>query len=146
MSETEKLFRKYKNSLISKLGRDALYSDVLEDVAKTFFGTRFKGVFSQDEKFEKKTGYYIINTDTKKGKGIHWIALYLTSKTAYIYDSFGRSPNKLIPHLVKHLADRKIVSSDKDQEQKGLSQVCGHLSISWLRIVKEKGIKKAIKI
>jgi hypothetical protein len=56
---------------------------------------------------------------------------------------------KLVPHLVKHIAKsgRKIVSSDrKDKEQRGLSVICGHLSLAWLAVVKDLGVRAAIKI
>ncbi len=32
-----------------------------------------------------------------KGIGIHWTALILTSKTAFIYDSFARDPKTILP-------------------------------------------------
>jgi hypothetical protein len=147
--QAEKLFLRYKTKYISKLGRHALNNSEIDTLAQTIYGTRYKGSFAQDEKFELKSGFYIINTDIAKGPGIHWISLYLTPKTSYIYDSFGRDPKTLVPHLTKRLtkAKRKIVSSDRtDKEQRGLSIICGHLSLSFLSVAKDLGVRSAIKI
>lgn len=147
--KAEKLFRKYKTQYITKLGRHALDNMEIDTFAKSKFGTRYKGSFAQDEKFELKSGFYIINTDIKTGPGIHWISLVLTPKTAFIYDSFARASKDLVPHLVKRLtkAKRKIVCSDRsDREQRDSEIVCGHLSLAFLTVAKELGIRAAIKI
>ena len=145
--KAEQLFGKYARKYINKLGRHPLDNMEIDTLARSVLGTKYKGCYAQDEKFELKPGYYIINTDVKKGPGVHWISLVLTPKTAYVFDSFARDPKKLVPHLVRRLSSRKIVSSDrKDKEQKDLSVVCGHLSISFLKVSKELGIRYAIKI
>ena len=121
----------------------------IDTFCKTLFGIKYKGIFSQNQKFEFKPGYYIINTDLKTGPGVHWIALVLTKTNAYIYDSFARNSNKLVSHLVKRLklAKYTIINSDpRDREQKETEIICGHLSIAWLSVVKELGIRMAIKI
>ena len=145
--KAENVFRLYKAELISKLGRKALNSDTIDKYGKLLFQSKYRGSFAQNKKFEKKSGYYIINTDLESGKGIHWVSLILTAKTAYIYDSFGRDPKKLLPHLIQHLAKYKIVSSDrKDSEQKGDSAICGHASLAFLLVAQKLGIRSAIKI
>lgn len=147
--QAEKLFLRYKTKYISKLGRHALNNSEIDTLAQSIYGTRYKGSFAQDEKFELKSGFYIINTDIAKGPGIHWVSLVLSPKTAHIYDSFGRDPKTLVPHLTKRLtkAKRKIVSSDrKDREQKDPEIICGHLSLAWLTVAKELGVKAAKKI
>lgn len=147
--QAEKLFLRYKTKYISKLGRHALNNSEIDTLAQSIYGTRYKGSFAQDEKFELKSGFYIINTDIAKGPGIHWVSLVLTPKTAYVFDSFSRDPKTLVPHLTKRLtkAKRKIVSSDRtDKEQRGLSIICGHLSLSFLSVSQDLGIRAAIKI
>ena len=147
--QAEKLFLRYKSKYISRLGKHALNNTEIDTFAKSIYGTRYKGSFAQDEKFELKSGFYIINTDLKQGPGIHWISLVLTPKTAYVFDSFSRDPKTLVPHLTKRLtkAKRKIVSSDRtDKEQRGLSIICGHLSLSFLSVSQDLGIRAAIKI
>jgi hypothetical protein len=146
-TKVENIFRLYKNELILKLGRKALSNDTIDKYGKLLFQSKYKGCYAQNEKFELKQGYYIINTDIASGKGIHWIALILTAKTAYIYDSFARDPKKLLPHLLQHLTKYKIVSSDrKDKEQRGDSAICGHASLAFLLTAQKIGIRSALKI
>ena len=145
--KAENVFRIYKNELIQKLGRKALNNDTIDKYSKLLFQSKYKGCYAQNNKFELKQGFYIINTDLESGKGIHWISLILTAKTAYIYDSFARDLKKLLPHLLQHLANYKIVSSDrKDKEQIGNSQICGHNCLAFLLTTQKLGIKSAIKI
>ena len=146
-TKIENVFRIYKNELIQKLGRKALNSDTIDKYSKILFQSKYKGCYAQNEKFEKKSGFYIINTDLEKGPGLHWIALILTAKTAIIYDSFSRDPKKLLPHLLQHLVNYKIVSSDrKDVEQRGSSSICGHASLAFLLTTQKLGIRSALKI
>ena len=147
--QAEKLFLRYKTKYISKLGRHALDNTEIDIFAKSIYGSKYKGSFAQDEKFEFKSGFYIINTDVAKGPGEHWIGLVLTPKTAYVFDSFSRDPQKLVPYLTKRLtkAKRKIISIDRtDKEQRNIEIVCGHLSLAFLSVAKDLGIKAAIKI
>jgi hypothetical protein len=146
-TKIENVFRIYKNELILKLGRKALSNDTIDKYGKLLFQSKYKGCYAQNEKFEHKQGYYIINTDIASGPGLHWTALILTSKIAYIYDSFSRDPKKLLPHLLQHLKNYKIVSSDrKDKEQRGDSATCGHNCLAFLLTAQKIGIKSAIKI
>ena len=147
--KAESLFKKYKKKYISKLGMHALDNFEIDTLCNTLFMIKYKGIFSVNEQFELKPGYYIINTDVKKGPGVHWIALVLTKKTAFIFDSFARNPTKLVSYLTRRLklAKYKIVNSDqKDKEQGNLELICGHLCISWLSVVNKMGVKSAIKI
>ncbi len=143
----ENVFRLYKNELLQKLGRKALSNDTIDKYGKLLFQSKYKGCYAQDTKFEKKVGFYVINTDLEKNAGIHWVSLILTAKTAYVYDSFGRDPKKLLPHLLQHLKNYKIVSSDqKDKEQRGDSAICGHNSLAFLLVAQKLGIFSALKI
>ena len=145
--KAENVFRLYKNELIQKLGRKALNNDTIDKYSKLLFQSKYKGCYAQNNKFELKQGFYIINTDLESGKGIHWVSLILTPKTAYVYDSFARDLKKLLPHLIQHLKNYKIVSSDrKDSEQKGDSQICGHACLAFLLVAQKLGIRSALKI
>ena len=143
----EKSFKNPKNQYIKKLGLHALDTAEIDLIGKSVFGTQYRGCYAQDEKFELKSGYYIINNDLAKGPGEHWVGLYLTAKTAYFYDSFARDAKKLVSVLVKRLKPRRIVNSDrKDKEQKNAEIICGHLSLAWLTVIKESGVRAAMKI
>ena len=155
MNETkiEKEFRKYKNQYIRLLGNHALDNSEIDDVCNSLFGNKYKGSHPVDSKFQMKPGYFIINTDVASGPGIHWLGLYTTGKTAYIYDSFARDPDKTIPILMKRLrrAKYKIKFDTKDKEQRAtyknrMTVICGHACISWLLCIHKFGIRAAMKI
>jgi hypothetical protein len=149
--EAEALFKKYTKKYIAKLGRHALSNTeidmIMKQTKKISSPHNYRGCFAQDETFLLKNGLYVINTDLMLNPGIHWIGMYLTAKTAYFYDSFGRKAQALVPHLIKRLKERKIVNSDrKDKEQKNSEIICGHLTMSFLQVVKDLGVRAAIKI
>lgn len=155
-----RLFNTFKQQLLAVLGNKATNSKQLEIVSKTLFGDKFIGVYAQD-KAKLDSGYQIINVGLAGSGGTHWVGLYIPKKgskfpketfrvrnTAYIYDSFGRKASKLLKKLTKYLKDSgyKIVNSDRDHEQRGNSEVCGVLVISWLAVIDQLGIKKALLI
>jgi hypothetical protein len=76
--------------------------------------------------------------------GTHWCAVVKNKNTYYIYDSFARTSRRLLPVFSK---GRLVIDSDtSDQEQFGSSEICGQLCLSFLQVVKEHGIRNAIKI
>ena len=146
--QIEKKFYLYANKIIKKLGTRATSDSQLNIEGKLLFGNKFKGCYSQDSKHTYTNGFYIINTDLESGGGVHWITMVVCAKNAYIYDTYGRPSSKLLSHLVKKLKQRNIKhhDSDKDVEQSKTSQICGPLCLAWLCIVKELGVKSAMKI
>ena len=155
MNETkiENEFRKYKSRYIRLLGNHALSNDELDDVCKPLFGSKYRGTHPVDSKFPLKPGMFIINTDIASGDGVHWQGMVLSKTTAYIFDSFGRDPDKTIPILMKRLrrAKYKIKFDTKDAEQRATYKnkmvlTCGHSCISWLLCVHKFGIRAAMRI
>lgn len=150
--EIEKLFRKYKNVLILKLGKIPLTTDMIDKECRNLFGIKFVGAFAYDENFPiKNNKYYIINTDSKNSSGEHWISIITKPTRVYVYDSFARNPKKLIPLLTKKFKNKKIIFDLKDAEQIPIVNgkqtiVCGHNCIAFLRIAHELGIRSAMKI
>ena len=146
MAEPNKLFKKYKRRFINKLGRKSTYNDQLDALGGGEF-KRWNGVHSQD-RYVDKPGFQILNTDISGGEGDHWVAAYRTPKQLYIYDSFGRPTNKLLRGLNRRMSGNgiKIVDADYDPEQKGDSEICGCLALSWLCVVRDLGIREALKI
>jgi hypothetical protein len=145
--KAEALFRRHKKKLVVKFGVHALTTVEIDSYCKKAFQSKWRGCFAQDEKFDIKPGYYIINNDVCSGFGIHWVSLVITPKMAYIYDSFARDNKTLLKHLTKRLSHKKIVNADrKDKEQKVSEIICGHLSIAFLLVANEIGIRSAIKI
>ena len=152
-AKIEKEFRKYKSQYIRLLGNHALSNDELDDVCKALFGAKYRGSHPVDSKFQMKPGMFIINTDIASGDGIHWQCLVLSKTTAYVFDSFNRSPEKTIPILYNRLrrAKYKIKYDKKDAEQRAtyknkLVVTCGHACISFLLCAHKFGIRAAMKI
>jgi hypothetical protein len=143
-------FHTYKKQIINILGKDALVGNKIQDTGNKLFGSKFRGVFAQNEKSLdiSKTGYYIINTDILGKPGTHWVALYITPKTVYIFDSFGRKSHNLLPHLVSkaHKQNKKIIDTDHDRDQSDTSNICGQLCLAWLMVVKSMGIRGALLV
>ena len=152
-SAIEKEFRKYKSRYVRLLGTKAIDNEEIDTTCSSLFGSKYRGTYPVDAKFEVKPGYYIINTDKATGDGIHWIGCYATKKTFYIFDTFARTPDKLVPILTRRLqAKFTIKTSDrKDKEQKAfyrnkMTETCGQASIAWLHCVHKHGIRSAMKI
>ena len=143
----ESLFRQYKKKIIQELGRKALDDLQINNICKELLGKKFKGVFAQD-KLPNTTGFMIVNTDSSKkinSTTCHWVGIYSTPKTIYIYDSFGRKTKNVLP-LIYNNTKKKIVESYNDAEQWGYTELCGHLSICFLCVANDLGIRKALTI
>ena len=128
-----KLFIEYKKELVMRLGKKALYDDVITREATKMLGDKYLGTFSQDTIRLDKPGYVVMNVDTVKQDGSHWVGLYITTKTVYIYDSYGRHSEKLLPLLEKQIDKKKLSSIDSCHlaEQFGYkSEIYGHLSLA----------------
>ena len=77
--------------------------------------------------------------------GSHWVAIYTTAKTFYIYDSFGRHTTNLLP-ILNHKLNTKKVKHHTELNKFGTTEICGQLCLAWLCVVKKYGIKKAMTI
>ena len=111
------------------------------------FGDKYIGTFAQD-KLPMTSGYFIVNVDTSKRINTdkaHWLGIYQTEKCMYVYDSYGRHTRFILP-IVFNKTKKKIVDSKHDPEQYGYTELCGHLSMAWLCVVKDLGIRKALTI
>ena len=145
--EANRAFALNKKKMVELLGTKAQFSDVLDRVGRALFGARFKGVYAQHQPTYGKQGYYIINTDTS-AKGEHWVAVCITQKTAYVFDSFGRQTKNILKHLYKKVRaqGKSMVDADYDKDQSETSAVCGQLCLAWLLVAKHHGIKAALLI
>ncbi len=146
-----KIFNKHKKRLIKSMGIKSTTDRQLNIIGNQLFGNQYLGTFSQDNlpfhKVKSNT-FAIINTDTAGKSGVHWVALYFTSKTAYIWDSYGRSSRKLLPVFTKQLKTHKFkfIDSDPDADQSKKSEICGQISLAWMLTIKEVGIVNAMKV
>ena len=100
-------------------------------------------------KVSYKQGYQIVNTSSSKQRGLHWVALYVTARTVYVFDSYGRPSSNLLKTLTRQAKKQnlRIVDSDPDMQQIGYSsETCGHMTLAWLQVVKDLGIRKALLV
>jgi hypothetical protein len=142
-----KLFKRHKKTFIRQLGKGALDDSQLDALGKEMLGKKYIGTFAQDE-MPNRSGYMIVNVDTSKKINTdkaHWVAIYQTPKTLYVYDSFGRLTQNVLK-LISKKTKKKIVDSKHDPEQYGFTEICGHLAMAWICVVRDLGIRKALTI
>lgn len=150
-SPERQLFNAYKHVLIKHLGDQGTDDQTINRVGSNFFGKQWGGVHPVDRVKIKPHNYYVVNTDTSGGPGVHWIGLYTSSTHAYIWDSYARNPAKIVPKLVKTIAaaNYKLGKTDNihRMEQIGVtSGTCGVVSLAWLLVVRALGIDHAKNI
>lgn len=144
--QIERKFKQYSKKFIDFIGHDKSTSNIeLNNLGKLHIPS-FIGVFSQNSKIPTtpRLCNFIINTDLEHQPGTHWIAIHRTKNNKYyIFDSFGRSSKKLIPHFVR---GKMHVDSDYDVNQSESSEICGALCLAWLKCVSLHGVRNALKI
>ncbi len=141
------VLRPYKQKLLRELGRVALYDDQLDVVGRREFGRRWGGVHPSDGVPPVKPNrFYIVNSGFKGGPGSHWVALYVSpAGRVYMYDSFARTSTKIVPSTVRRLSARHFIEDANGvADQRGDSQVCGVLCLSWLMLVRDVGIRRSL--
>ena len=144
-----KIFNSYKNQLIKKIGTKVTDNKQLEKYGYALLGSKFKGVYAQDQLPVSKPGMYVMNNETSKMGGEHWLFVFVTSKTIYVHDSFARPSKKFLPILTKNAkaVGKMIIDFDrKDTEQNITTSVCGPISLAVALTVKKVGIKNALKL
>ncbi len=144
IGKPEKTMEKHYNNFIRKIekviGNKSTDSLQLNQLGKKLFGNKFLGCYPIDQIPVMKQGQYcILNQDKTGGPGIHWLGCYKNNNHYNIYDSFGRSSDKL-------LGLKNTIDSKHDAEQKEIEQNCGQRSLSWLLCVQKYGIENALLI
>jgi hypothetical protein len=126
--------------------------DQINVIGREAFGADWRGVFSQEDiPMPLRPGYYVVNSSyTPNSPGHHWMSLYVSgSGKPYYYDSYARSAARMLHRLRKRRLTGaiSIVEADRsDAEQRGASAVCGQLSLSWLLVVRDLGVRDALLI
>ena len=147
--EAEKIYKYYLTKIYKIIGDKTTYLSQLNGVGKKLFGVKFKGVFPSDKipKLNDLSPYCILNLDSSKKSGSHWIALAkLNDKNdTLVYDSFGRDYKKIIPNL-NYSGNGRIINTDKDAEQKILQTDCGARCLAFLMVFDRHGANMAMKI
>ena len=92
--------------------------------------TRFNGVFSRDNLFNKiKDGAYIINLDEYSDIGTRWVALYVKNNDVTYFDSFGVEH---IPKEIKTFISNKNIKTNIFRIQAYDSIMCGYFCIGFI--------------
>ena len=142
------LYRKIMTRIvIPEIGNETTYSSDLEKAGVKILGSKFKGVFPSDKipKLNDLKSYAVLNLDSSKEAGSHWVAVAYENGKTYFYDSFGRKGSKIIPTLF-HSGNGRIINTDLDAEQKIEETNCGARCIAWLLFFDRYGAKKALLI
>lgn len=140
----KKRFRAYKRLMIELVGREPMDDLTIDRIGREVFGKAWAGVAAADVPLtrSRRPRYAVVNTATSRGRGSHWIGLYMDGSTAWLYDSFGRKPAQVSWRVSRaaEAAHVSLASTDPAAEQRGSSAVCGQLSLSWLLTVQDFGI------
>lgn len=92
----------------------------------------FKGVYMRDSLPSTRPRKYesvIVNLDSTRGSGTHWVCFKKVDKKIYYYDSFGNL--KPPPELLNYFGDCEIYYN-YGREQNFNSVICGHLCLKFL--------------
>ena len=105
-------------------------------LGKKLFGDRFKNVYTSDDNIRLSNNQCcIVNTDSSRQAGSHWVALYrykssINGDHYYVFDSFGRD----IKTLSKYFRFRKWINVEHIRRESYKQSNCGQLSMSYLLI------------
>ena len=119
-------------------------SNQLKDIAKELNLTNFLGVYAADELSSipaGKCGTVIFNTDPSEKKGEHWIALCITKKNIFYFDSlnlqfvFIHEAANFLVNLKKDLVFNKIKTQTNTSNNCGIQCIvfCIFMSTSGTR-------------
>lgn len=139
---------KIVNELIKLYGDKSLKTSDLNKLGHLLFKNKYLGTFPVDKTPIHMNGYCVVNTDTSDKSGEHWIAIAITKKKIYIYDTFGRKTHKVLPDIYKLAKkhNKKIIESKNDIDQLINTKYCGYYCIAFLIIADTLGIENALKI
>ena len=140
----ESIYQKNLNHIETQLGDSTTYSDQLDEFCKDKFGDKFMGVFASDQIPHNinKGQMMIVNLDTSKQSGSHWVSVVKDYKDVlWVYDSFGRNIHKILPKIFGK--KRKVKSTEKDPEQLETESNCGARCVSFLEVFNDYGIQYA---
>ena len=108
--------------------------DIL-DIAKHLEIPNFKGVFTRDQLPEKignrESG--IVNFNTSKEPGSHWVAYFRDGSKKIYFDSFGQViPTEIQKYLKtkdEYRNNQPVIERNTDVVQEPNTVICGHLCL-----------------
>jgi len=120
------------------LGDGVTTNTQLNKLGYHLFGNKYLGTLSSDQfpKYIREGQCFILNTDSSKQSGTHWVAFYKLNKRLYYYDSFARSTSK----LSKYWKTIKLINANRtDRDQSFKESDCGSRSLAWIVILSKWG-------
>ena len=134
----ENLYNQILRHIMVLIGDTTTYLSELNGIGK-----KFKGVYPSDKipKLNDLSPYAILNLDTSKQPGSHWVAIAKNphKDETLIYDSFARKGSKIIKSLA-YSGNGRIINSDlKDAEQDIMETNCGARCLAYLVVVEKYG-------
>jgi len=135
--KAEKLYNKYFKQMKKIVGNTTTYSSTLYKVGKKLFGNNFIGVFTSDNIPTIPNAHMcIVNLDTSKQSGSHWVGIIKDKGRILIYDSFGRKAIKILSK-VKNID--KYIDTELDKEQDISESNCGARCLAYLMVYHKHG-------
>lgn len=137
-------YRLFIKKLNKMYGKNETIGYTVQKLARQFIGDKFIGVYSVDK--IPRIGYgkcCIVNLDKHDEPGSHWIALARQGDYIMLFDSFGRSLNKINKHIKKKNDRIEVITPERDPEQKESETNCANHCIAFLIIWNRYGMKGA---
>ena len=127
------ILKEYETNLMyimDLLGSGVTDNIQLDKLGKYLFGNKFIGTYSSDKipKNIKNENCLILNNQSSKQKGEHFIAVYKRDNKLYGYDTFNRP----IKNLSKFWKNKHIINANNDRDQGFSEENCGSRSMAWL--------------
>ncbi len=144
--KAEAYYEKCLAVIEKKLGNSITDTKMLNHQGKKMFGKQYIGTFGSDQIPKLKSNdMIIVNNQTSKQEGEHWLAIVKTTDdNILIYDSFGRRHYKILPVLSQY--GTYIKESENDAEQHVKEDNCGQRCLAFLKVYKKLGYSYAIWI
>lgn len=141
--KAESYYKKALKRAVKLVGNKTTYDHQLDFAGKKLFGKRFLGVTTSDHIPETipKDNMLIINLDSSKESGSHWVAAVKDKDTGTIlvYDSFGRKTHEILPSIYGNRDKEEIQDTEHDAEQKKKETNCGARCLAFLIVYDELG-------
>lgn len=127
------------------LGKNDTFDSDLNKIGVDLFGDLWGGVFPVDKwKPNQKKPYAIVNLDTSDMPGSHWVAIITEPNHILVYDSFGRTSQKILKKL--KVGSGTIIDTEYDAEQDKKEYNCGQRSLSALLVYDLYGRNMFLKL
>ena len=100
-------------------------------LGKMLFGDRFKNVYTSDDSIRLSNNQCcIVNTDSSRQTGMHWISLYKYRDHYFVFDSFGRD----VKTLSKYFKFKNWINVEHTRRESYKQSNCGQLSMTFCLI------------